>query len=126
MRTRFSALAHGSQPAVVKLASYGGGARAAAMICYTSREGELTVENERGEQILGKAALSALRAEWEHLFDNRAASRDIGVFHVAIDSAPLADEINRDEQVREILRAGLGDRRFVYGIFEAGWRSTGG
>ena len=116
MRTRFSALAHGSQPAVVKLASYGGGARAAAMISYTSREGELTVENERGEQILGKAALSAQRAEWEHLFDNRAASRDIGVFHVAIDSAPLADESNRDEQVREILRAGLGDRRFVYGI----------
>ena len=92
------------------------------MISYTSREGELTVENERGERILGKAALSAQRAEWEHLFDNRAASRDIGVFHVAIDSASLADESNHDEQVREILRAGLGDRRFVYAISRAGWR----
>ena len=76
MRTRFSALARGSQPAVVKLASYGGGGRAAAMMSYTSRSGELAVENERGERVLGRDALTEQRAEWEHLFDNRAASRE--------------------------------------------------
>ncbi|MDQ6436295.1 hypothetical protein RB623_19730 [Mesorhizobium sp. LHD-90] len=114
MRTRFAALARGSQPAVVKLASYGGGARAGAMMDYTSRGGELAVENERGERVLGKDALAGQRAEWEHLFDNRAASRDLGVFHVKIDGASLAHDADMNEQVRAILRSGFGDRRFVY------------
>jgi hypothetical protein len=114
MRTRFGALARGSQPAVVKLASYGGGARAGAMISYTSRGGELAVENERGERVLGKDALAEQRAEWEHLFDNRTASRDLGVFRLSVDATSLRDTVDHDDQLREILRAGLGDRRFVY------------
>lgn len=114
MQARFSALARGSQPAVVKLASYGGGARAGAMMSYTSRGGELAVENERGERVLGRGALSEQRAEWEHLFDNRAASRDLGVFHVSIDAGSLRDDVDQDDQLREILRTGFGDRRFVY------------
>jgi hypothetical protein len=114
MRTRFAALARGSQPAVVKLASYGGGARAAAMMNYTSRGGELAVENERGERVLGKDALAEQRAEWEHLFDNRAASRDIAMFHGSIHAVLLRSDVNQDDQLREILRSGFGDRRFVY------------
>jgi hypothetical protein len=118
MRTRFSALARGSQPAVVKLASYGGGGRAAAMMSYTSRGGELGVENERGERVLGRDALTEQRAEWEHLFDNRTASRDLGVFHVSIDAASLSSGVDQDDQLREILRSGFGDRRFVYAAHE--------
>nr|WP_295463177.1 hypothetical protein [Mesorhizobium sp.] len=118
MRTRFGALARGSQPAVVKLASYGGGARAGAMMSYTSRSGELAVENERGERVLGRDALTEQRAEWEHLFDNRAASRDLGVFHVSIDAASLSSDLDQDDQLREILRFGFGDRRFVYAARE--------
>jgi hypothetical protein len=118
MRTRFAALARGSQPAVVKLASYGGGGRAAAMMSYTSRSGELAVENERGERVLGRDALSEQRAEWEHLFDNRAASRDLGVFHVSIDATSLSSGVDQDDQLREILRSGFSDRRFVYTVRE--------
>ncbi|WEX12352.1 hypothetical protein [Chelativorans sp. AA-79] len=114
MRTRFGALARGSQPAVVKLASYGGGARAGAMMSYTSRSGELAVENERGERVFGRDALAEQRAEWEHLFDNRTASRDLGVFHVSVDGASLHGDVDQDDQLREILRAGFGDRRFAY------------
>lgn len=118
MRTRFAALARGSQPAVVKLASHGGGARAAAMMNYTSRGGELAVENERGERVLGRDALAEQRAEWEHLFDNRAVSRDLGIFHVSIDTASLSYDVDHDDQLREILRSGFGDRRFVYAARE--------
>ena len=116
MRVRFAALARGSQPAVVKLASYGSGIRAAAMVSYTSRSGELPVENERGERILGKTALSELRAEWEHLFDHRTASRDVGLFEVKISmSSPLSAD-DRYEFAREVLRAGFGKRRFVLAV----------
>lgn len=118
MRTRFAALARGSQPAVVKLASYGGGARAAAMMNYTSRGGDLAVENERGERVLGRDALTEQRAEWKHLFDNRAASRDLGIFHISIDAASFSSSGDQDDQLREILRSGFGDRRFVYAFRE--------
>jgi len=123
MRTRFSALARGSQPAVVKLASYGGGGRAGAMMNYTSRDGELAVENERGERLIGKDALAEQRAEWEHLFDNRTASRDLGTFTVSVDANALRDDRDQDDQLREILRTGFGDRRFVYAARE---QSDGG
>jgi hypothetical protein len=87
------------------------------MMSYTSRGGDLAVENERGERLLGKDALAEQRAEWEHLFDNRTASRDLGVFHVSIDTASLRDDIDQD-QLREILRAGFSERRFVYAARE--------
>ena len=118
MRTRFAALARGSQPVVVKLVSYGGGARAGAMMSYTSRGGAVAAENELGQRILGKDAIAAQRAEWEHLFDNRAPSRDLGLFHVMIDGASLGSGVDRDQQVREILRSGFGDRRFAYAVQE--------
>lgn len=114
MRTRFAALARGSQPAVVKLASYGGGVRAGAMMSYTSRGGELVVENERGERLLGKDALTAQKGAWEHLFANRAASRDLGVFHVSVDAASLHGDVDQDDRLRQILRSGFGDRQFAY------------
>jgi hypothetical protein len=120
MLSRFAALARGSQPAVVKLASYGGGARAVAMMSYASRNGELAVENESGERLAGKTALTEQRSEWEHLFDNRAASRDIGMFHVTIERASLAAGQGHDKLVREILRSGFGDRHFVYAFKEKG------
>lgn len=121
MLTRLGALARGSQPAVVKLASYGGGARASAMMSYTSRGGELAVENERGELVLGRDALAAQRSEWEPLFDNRTASRDLGIFHVSIDAGSLRDDVKQDDQLRQILRSGFGNRRFVHAASE---RST--
>ncbi|TGP21399.1 MULTISPECIES: hypothetical protein [unclassified Mesorhizobium] len=118
MHARFAALARGSQPAVVKLASYGGGIRAAAMMSYASRSGELPVENEKGERIIGKQALAELRGDWEHLFDNRTASRDVGMFQASITAASVAGMDDREEFAREALRAGFGERRFVYAIEE--------
>lgn len=120
MRTRFQALARGSQPAVVKLASYGGGARAGSMIDYVSRGGDLSVENEAGARISGKDALAEMRGEWEHLFDNRADSRDVAVFHVNIEDASSVEDDRQDELVREILTSGFGERRFVYAIRDIG------
>lgn len=117
MRTRFEALARGSQPVVVKLASYGGGGRVGTMIGYIAREGQLAVENERGERVWGNEALSGLRGQWKHLFDNRADSRDVAVFAVTINLLSL-DGRSRDAVALEILQAGLGNRRFVFAVDE--------
>ncbi|URK89465.1 hypothetical protein LP421_32780 (plasmid) [Rhizobium sp. RCAM05350] len=81
---RFAGLASGSQPAVVKMASFGGGSRLGAMINYVSRNGAVVVENERGDQLRGRDQLAAVGDEWDHLMKNRTESRDIGLFKISV------------------------------------------
>lgn len=123
MEARLSAVAQGSQPAVVKMASYGGGARVGAMLNYVSRGGELSVENENGERLRGRGELAALRGDWDHLFQNRAESRDIGSFTIEIQCAEVASDEALHELVRNTITSGFGDRRFAYAI---GQQSDGG
>lgn len=115
MRLRFIGLASGGQPAVVKMASFGGGSRLGAMINYVSRHGDVVVENERGEQLRGRDQLSAVGGAWDHLMKNRAESRDIGLFHVSVahDSGHGGDLRDR---AREIVKRGLGDRAFAFAV----------
>jgi hypothetical protein len=117
MRARFAGLSSGSQPAVVKMASFGGGARLGAMINYVSRNGALLVENERGDQLRRHDQLSAVGSEWDHLLKNRAESRDIGLFHVAV-SKDRDDRENLLAWARTIVKDGLGDRAFAFGVTE--------
>ncbi len=115
MRSRFRALASGSQPAVVKLASFGSAARLGAMINYVSRNGEVAAENERGEKPRGRDEISTIRGEWNHLMKNRAESRDIGTFAVDITGGfDPGGEI--PAQARAFLKSALGDRRFAFAI----------
>jgi hypothetical protein len=112
MRARFAGLASGSQPAVVKMASFGGGSRLGAMINYVSRNGAVVVENERGDQLRGRDQLCAVGDEWDHLMKNRAESRDIGLFKITVTENVHADDLT--DRSREIIRHALGDRSFVF------------
>jgi len=116
METRLAAVAKGSQPAVVKMASYGGGARVGAMLNYVSRGGELKVENESGRILEGREELARIRGDWDHLFQNRAESRDIGSFSVEIAASGVASDEALHELVRSTLTSGFGDRRYAYTI----------
>ncbi|RWB39761.1 MAG: conjugal transfer protein TraA [Mesorhizobium sp.] len=116
MEVRLQAVAQGSQPAVVKMASYGGGARVGAMLNYVSRGGELAVENENGERIRGRGDLASLRGDWDHLFQNRTESRDIAGFTVEITATVYSSDIQMHELVRNTLSSGFTDRRFAYAV----------
>jgi hypothetical protein len=116
MQVRLTAVAQGSQPAVVKMASYGGGARVGAMLNYVSRGGELSVENENGERLRSREDLAGIRSDWDHLFQNRAESRDIGGFTVEISATTFATDDQMHELVRNGLTSGFGDRRFAYAV----------
>ncbi|KAB2671344.1 relaxase [Brucella tritici] len=116
METRLAAVAAGSQPAVVKMASYGGGARFGAMVNYVSRSGEICVEKENGERLQGREELARLRGDWEPLFQNRAESRDIGTFRVTIESAGFATEEALHQHVRDSLASAFGNRSFAYAV----------
>ncbi|MBA8845787.1 MULTISPECIES: LPD7 domain-containing protein [Brucella/Ochrobactrum group] len=116
METRLAAIAAGGQPAVVKLASYGGGARFGAMVNYVSRGGEIRVEKENGERLQGREELARLRGDWEPLFQNRAESRDIGTFRVTIEAAGFATEEALQQHVRDSLASAFGNRSFAYAV----------
>ncbi len=116
MEVRLAAVAKGSQPAVVKMASYGGGARVGAMLNYVSRGGELKVENENGRVIEGREELARIRGDWDHLFQNRTESRDIGSFTVEIATSAFASDAAMHELVRSALSSGFGDRRYAYAV----------
>ncbi|TIS62009.1 conjugal transfer protein TraA [Mesorhizobium sp.] len=116
MEARLAAVAQGSQPAVVKMASYGGGARVGAMLNYVSRGGELAVENENGERIGSREDLARLRGDWNHLFQNRAESRDIGSFTVEIPDAVVWSDEAMHELVRNSLTSAFSDRRYAYTV----------
>lgn len=121
MRARFASLASGSQPAVVKLASFGGRGRVRAMISYISRNGEIAVENERGEVQRGRDEISSVPDEWEQLMPSRRASRDIGTFQIKLSQSAVdgGGSTSTYEQVRTLLKRGLGARRFAFAIFPA-------
>jgi hypothetical protein len=116
MEVRLAAVATGSQPAVVKMASYGGGARVGVMLNYVSRSGELKVENENGERLQGREEMARIRGDWDHLFQNRTESRDIGAFSVEVAVGSGADGLH--ERVRSVLSSGFGDRRYAYAVEE--------
>jgi hypothetical protein len=116
MRARFAGLASGSQPAVVKMASFGGGSRLGAMINYVSRNGAVVVENERGHHLRGRGQLSAVGDEWSHLMKNRAESRDIGLFKIAVAEGGWRADDDLFGRAREIVKRGLGDRAFVFTV----------
>ncbi|OYR22874.1 LPD7 domain-containing protein [Brucella pseudogrignonensis] len=118
METRLAAVAAGSQPAVVKMASYGGGARLGAMVNYVARNGEISVEKENGERLQGREDLARLRGEWEPLFQNRAESRDIGTFRVSIEASGFATEEALHQLVRDSLASAFGNRSFAYAVWQ--------
>jgi len=114
MEARLTGIAKGSQPAVVKMASYGGGARLGAMLNYVARSGELKVETENGETLRGRDELARVRDDWDHLFQNRTESRDIGSFAVELATVPSGADMRG--YINDVLQSGLGDRRYAYAV----------
>ncbi|GGG12998.1 hypothetical protein GCM10010924_47700 [Rhizobium wenxiniae] len=114
MEARLTGIAKGSQPAVVKMASYGGGARLGAMLNYVARSGELKVETENGETLRGRDELARVRDDWDHLFQNRTESRDIGSF--AVEFAAMPSGADMHGHINDVLQSGFGDRRYAYAV----------
>ncbi|TCM65879.1 conjugal transfer protein TraA [Rhizobium sp. BK068] len=117
MGTRFAGLASGSQPAVVKMASFGGGGRLGAMAGYISRNGEVSMETQSGQELQGRDAIAALCDDWAHLMGNRTESRDIGLFCIDIAHGPEKGQA-LNEWARYIVRSAVGDRSFAFGVEE--------
>ncbi|MGO4450421.1 LPD7 domain-containing protein [Phyllobacterium sp. TAF24] len=71
-------IASGSQAAVVKIASYAGGAeRVGKLLQYQGREGQIALEREDGSKIEGAHALAGLAREWTDEELEREPSKDV-------------------------------------------------
>ncbi len=117
MATRFAGLAGRSQPAVVKMTSFGGGGRLGAMASYISRNGYVPMENQAGEKLRGRRAVAGLSEDWAHLIGNRAESRDIGTFRIDVEGRP-AEGQTLHAWARDIVNTALGERSFAFAVEE--------
>ncbi|EPE94082.1 relaxase/mobilization nuclease domain-containing protein [Rhizobium grahamii] len=117
MSTRFTGLASGSQPAVVKLASFAGGGRLGAMARYISRDGEVVIEDQAGDTLAGREKVAGIADDWAHLMGNRAESRDIGCFRIDVASHP-GEEQALNAWASDIVTSALGARSFAFAITE--------
>ncbi|WP_392714107.1 LPD7 domain-containing protein [Rhizobium ruizarguesonis] len=101
------AIAAGSQPAVVKLVSFAAGStRVAKLLAYQSRNGELTVERETGEQVAGGRWIQTLADEWAEE-DGRQPSKDVLRLSLSV-------ELHSDEAVGEALKQALPGHRIAW------------
>lgn len=101
-------VAAGSQPAVVKLVSFAAGsARVRKLLAYQSRDGELTVERETGEQVAGASWIQALADEWAEEY-GRQPSKDVLRLGLFVRS-------HSDEAVGEALKQALPGHRIAWG-----------
>lgn len=121
MTQRFTGLALGAQPAVVKVLGFGGGTHVKRKISYISRDGEVTIENERGETQSGKHAANATSREWLPLLSDRKASQDVGLFEIEIIWRPTTTR-SEDTDLR-IARQAFADRFFAVAVTQTS-RST--
>jgi hypothetical protein len=110
-----TALAMGSQAAVVKLASYANGrARVSALLTYQSHNGEEALERQDGSCVQGKEAIQALVARWQEDAPPREPSKDVLSFTLTIDGAVS----QRD--VEDALAEALAGHRYAFRIEEEG------
>ena len=114
--SRASALSSGSQAAVVKMVSTGGGrGAAAAMVTYNSREAKEALERETGELVRSLDEQKAMLDEWEAFFDKREPSKDVLSVNVAFDRLLGEDE---RRAFSEAVGAHYAQQRLVFGFGE--------
>lgn len=117
---RFTSLASGAQPAVVKIVSYAGTQRLSAMVNYISRSGGIKLEDQNGEILETREQLNGLGEAWEGYLDHRGESKDVGVFSMELEAYPFGSEDDAHAAAQEAIRAAVGpDRRFGYHFLAA-------
>lgn len=116
---RLAAIASGSQPTVIKVASYGGGGRLSAVMNYISREGAISAETETGERLDNRDDFERIKDEWAETFSGREDSRDIGLFKAEFPAPSLVSEDEAHALVRSSLAKSFGDRRYVYTVSQS-------
>ncbi|TNM63041.1 hypothetical protein [Aliirhizobium smilacinae] len=114
-RRRFLALAKGATPVIVKVAGFNKADGAKNLVTYISREGELRLENERGERLRGPSMPGQVADEWAHLMSPREASKDFAAFAMDISwkSAPPS------QSPVTFAKQALGERVFAFAVKES-------
>ena len=112
LMSRARALAHGYQPAVVKVVSYAhGAARASATANYVDREDAL-LETQDGVELKGRTAINAEIDDWAKDFEPRKESQDVGAVRFQI--VGLKDIPADRETLEKAMSAAFAGHRYAY------------
>lgn len=118
-KQRASRFASGSPEVVVKISSFGkGGKHAKAHLTYISRNGQLDMENERGETFDSKESIRDLHGDWMRDIDTYSRgknSRD--TMHVIL-SCPAHDHQKLKDAAREFAKEIFSNFEYVFVLHE--------
>ncbi len=107
----------GVPQAVVKVVSYGHGMKGVRQsIDYISRKGELALETESGDIVLGRAEQKELVKNWSRDFDSRKRSRDS--VHLAFSMPRGSDPEKLRAAVRKVITDHFDGHEAVFAIHQ--------
>nr|WP_181377355.1 LPD7 domain-containing protein [Ochrobactrum sp. LM19]AJW30025.1 relaxase (TraA) [Ochrobactrum sp. LM19] len=108
-------LAAGGQAAVVKVASFGGGAaRVGALMRYQSQGGSLSLERQDGSLVTGVHAISDVARQWSEGGRERAPTKDVLRVVLTVGEGTGLDPDDIDIERR--LGKALAGHRFAYAV----------
>ncbi len=109
--------ARGVPQAVVKVISYGHGAKSVSgTIDYISREGELELETESGDLVQGREERKELVRNWSRDFGQRKESRDS--VHIAFSMPRGSDPEALRRAARAVLTEYFAGHEFVFAVHQ--------
>lgn len=107
LRSTAKRVSGGATEVMVKITSFGkGGAHVKAHLDYITRNGEVEIENDRGEVFNGKEEVKAFFKDWESEFNagkRRKNQRD--TMHLVLSMPETVDPVSVKEAVREFTKA---------------------
>ncbi|NTA59881.1 relaxase/mobilization nuclease domain-containing protein [Agrobacterium tumefaciens] len=105
-----SAIASGSQPAVVKLVSFAAGqSRIGALLNYQSRSGEVSAEDDAGQRLEGGSWVQDIADEWSEE-EGRQPSKDVLRLSILVP----ADRFPTDDELGGALKRALAGHRIAW------------
>lgn len=105
-----SAIASGSQPAVVKLVSFAAGqSRIGALLNYQSRSGEVFAEDDAGQRLEGRSWVQDIADEWSEE-EGRQPSKDVLRLSIVVP----AERFPTDDELGGALKQALAGHRIAW------------
>lgn len=107
LRSTAKRVSGGATEVMVKITSFGkGGAHVKAHLDYITRNGEVEIENDRGEVFKGKGEVKAFFKDWEAEFNaGKRWKNRRDTMHLVLSMPETVDPVSVKEAVREFTKA---------------------
>lgn len=119
LKSAANRVSRGATEVMVKVTGFGKGAgHVKAHLDYITRNGEVDMENERGEVFKGKEEVKALFKDWEQSFsDSKRHKSQRDTMHLVLSMPETIDHLSVQNAVREFAKTTFGkNHEYVFAL----------